>query len=258
MNGMGLRRDCVWFYALDEGEGQAKADSRGGGALVAYGTVGVGEGPGGRVAADLGMAAGHFETDDAEALLFGERWTLSFFLYHGGGSYDGVVGKRRSSGALAGSELVVLVDEGTLVVRLINAANTNMTFFSTGMSVSPLQWEHYAITFDRSGGTGNGMLRCYRNSNEEYTASLTAAQRPRVPSVSTLKRLTVGSEYDSVGRLGGLVALVAGWSRVLDADEIDRLNNSGRGLSWRQFGRVGPAASRSRAVSRRTDPQETA
>jgi hypothetical protein len=241
---MGLTDNLKFYFDLNQAAGGRVDATRKVAGVTEVGTLVTATGgvPGGGLSADFN-AAGNINAPDAANLLFGERWSISLWMKIDAattGTNYGIVTKRTNTSA--GSEFAIINNGGAFAVFLINAANSSLVINSSGFSVSNTAWQHYVVRFNRNTGTNSvGCLRVVRNGElgTMYTANLSVANRPPVPSVNATpanKPLLIGANAITTERLDGQMVKVGAWDQEITDAEVVQLYNNGSGLLFSQLG----------------------
>ena len=239
---MGLTDNLKFYFDLNQAAGGRVDATRKVADFTEVGTIVTATGgvPGGGLSADFN-AAGNFNAPDAANLLFGERWTISFWSKIDGslGNSYGYVAKRIPAGTSPGSEFGIQSNFGTFAIFMINAANGLLVQYSTAKPVTA-SWEHWVVRFNRSAGTNSlGCIRTSLNGSPVATANLTSGQTPLVPTVAgtpSNKPLVIGSAHGTTNRLDGQMVKVGGWDQEITDAEVVQLYNNGSGLLFSQLG----------------------
>jgi len=218
-----LLTDLTAYWSLEETTGSAVDSSGNGWNGTLSGTVS--QGTGGK----LGKCY-NFEADSSGFLNFGNTLGSSFLLGDLSVScwvnVESQPGNHGIIGTANGENSWYIYNSAGLIIGNISDGQT-LTSTQSNSAVITGSWYHVVYTVDRDGYAKlyvNGVLQNDQDDISAFAAS----------NLSTTNQLNVGTWGDSYWQVcfDGKIDEVGIWSRVLTADEISDLYNSGSGLAY--------------------------
>ena len=218
-----LLTDLLAYWPLDETSGSA-ADSSGNGYTgTLSGTIS--QGTGGK----LGTCY-NFEADSSGYINFGNTLGSLFDLQDVSVScwinIESQPSNRAVIGTWNGDNCWMVYTTASEVVAVVNYGSGNVQTVSNS-ALSTGVWHHIIYTADRDGYTHLYIDGAVQNDSDNISAGSAA-------NLSTTNQLNVGTWGDGYtdACFDGKLDEIGIWTRVLTADEVSELYNSGSGLAY--------------------------